>query len=89
MPPPQDQKPVGPSREEILGKAGPLLGIGATFVASILVCLAGGWWLDRTFGTTPWLTIVGSLLGIVIGFYLLVKTIMATAKGDDHSDWTE
>ncbi|MBW3542177.1 MAG: AtpZ/AtpI family protein [Planctomycetes bacterium] len=26
----------------------------------------GGWWLDRQFGTTPWLLLAGVVLGLVI-----------------------
>ena len=69
-------------------RAGPLLGIGATFVASIGVSMALGWWLDRSLGTKPWLTLAGALLGIVVGFYLFFKTV-ASAEGGDHGEWSE
>lgn len=89
MPDPKsNEKPPENSREEIIRRAGPLVGIGATFVASIGVCLGGGWWLDRVFGTLPWLTLAGAVLGIVTGFYLFFRTV-ASAEGGDHGEWSE
>jgi F0F1-type ATP synthase assembly protein I len=57
-------------------RAGPYLGIGSTFLASILVCLFGGWWLDGILGTSPWLTVAGAFLGIVLGFYLFLRIVL-------------
>jgi F0F1-type ATP synthase assembly protein I len=31
----------------------------------LAVCIALGFWADRRFGTKPWLTLVGILLGLV------------------------
>jgi F0F1-type ATP synthase assembly protein I len=30
-------------------------------------------WADRRFGTDPWLTVTGSLVGIGGGMYLLIR----------------
>ena len=57
------------SRAEIFKRAGPYLGLGTMFLASILTGIIGGYWADRWLGTTPWLTLAGSLLGIALGFY--------------------
>ena len=32
-----------------------------------------GWWLDRRWGTEPWLTVVGALLGFLTGTLALVQ----------------
>lgn len=32
-----------------------------------------GWWLDRRWGTAPWLLIVGALLGFLTGTLALVQ----------------
>ena len=32
-----------------------------------------GWWLDRRWGTSPWLLLLGTLLGAVGGVYNLWK----------------
>lgn len=37
-----------------------------------LGCIVG-WWLDRRFGWSPWGLIVGAMLGLVAGMYLLIK----------------
>ena len=43
--------------------------LGFSVALSIFIGLALGVYLDRkVFGTTPWLTLIGLLLGIVAGF---------------------
>ncbi|HZE89158.1 MAG TPA: AtpZ/AtpI family protein [Verrucomicrobiae bacterium] len=78
----------GTTREEIMRRAAPLLGIGATFVASIGVGTALGWYLDDVFALRPWLTLTGALMGLVVGFYLFFKAV-ASAEGGDHGEWSE
>lgn len=39
-----------------------------TMAASVLVGYLSGSWLDKHFGTEPWLTLVMFLLGIAAGF---------------------
>lgn len=68
------------TRREILRRAGPLLGIGSTFLAAVGLCTFGGWWLDGRLGTAPWLTVVGALLGVGLGFYLFIKAVMESRK---------
>ncbi|MFQ5427571.1 MAG: AtpZ/AtpI family protein [Thermodesulfobacteriota bacterium] len=45
-----------------------LVTIGAQLVASTFVGLAIGFYLDRYFGTGPWLTIICLVIGIAAGF---------------------
>lgn len=42
--------------------------VGTELSLSIFLGLAGGHWLDGRFGTRPWLTLFGLLLGISAGF---------------------
>ena len=37
--------------------------------------IAGGYWLDLKWGTTPWLTVVGLVFGGALGFLGLVKLL--------------
>jgi ATP synthase protein I len=76
-----DRSPT--SREEILRRAGPYLGIGSTFLAAIATCLFAGWWLDRWLGTTPWLTLVGAFAGIATGFYMFFRIVIYQRNGED------
>ena len=56
-------------RGEILRRAAPYLGLGSMFAASLLMGIGGGYWADGKLGTRPWLTLTGTLLGLVVGFY--------------------
>ena len=57
-----------------------LSGIGFEFVAEVGGLTLIGWWLDRTFETSPWCTIAGVILGFSFGLYRLVKFGKRTMK---------
>jgi len=42
--------------------------LGLPIVIATFIGLALGLWLDRVFDTSPWLTIIFLILGIVAGF---------------------
>lgn len=47
--------------------------VGLTLVISTFIGLAIGYFLDKFFGTKPWLTIIFLILGIISGFRDLIK----------------
>lgn len=49
-------------------KAGIASSIGITMVASVLIGWYVGSWLDDKLGSSPWLMLVGTLLGVAAGF---------------------
>lgn len=48
---------------------------GYNLLGSILVLGGLGWYIDKRYGTTPWLMIVGGLLGIAVGFNSLFRRL--------------
>jgi ATP synthase protein I len=60
---------------EAYRKAQPYLDAVWQLVGGALVGTAGGYFLDRRLGTTPWLLIVLSLLGITAGFIGFITTV--------------
>ncbi len=62
------------------GEAGPYIGMGVQFAAFILLFLCGGWWMDQKWSLAPLFTILGTLVGAVLGFYRLYKTLMAEGQ---------
>ncbi|HET7583706.1 MAG TPA: AtpZ/AtpI family protein [Gemmatimonadaceae bacterium] len=64
--------------------AGPLAGAGLQFAITIFLFLFLGQWLDRKWGTTPWLTVGGAFLGATAGFVSLYRTLMAAQKRDEE-----
>jgi len=59
--------------------------LGVTIVASILLGLLVGLWIDAHFGTRPWATLVFSLLGIAagtIGVYRLIARSIEEATAE-------
>ncbi len=43
--------------------------VGLTVVGSILVCLFLGMWIDAQLGTTPWATLVLTIVGVLVGSF--------------------
>lgn len=68
-------------------KMGPYLNIGYFFVAAVGLMTFLGWYLDNKWGTRPWLTVAGALLGIGAGFYNFFKTVMGS-EDEDSTDKT-
>ena len=54
---------------------GPVLHLGWTMAGAMAVFTLGGYWLDNKWGTTPWLTLTGALLGITAGMVELFRTV--------------
>ena len=81
--------PRGEGRVAMLsGEQGPLRALGAlgglAFVMAALAVL--GWllgaYLDRRLGTTPWLSIVGTLAGTAAGFFELITVLRRSERTD-------
>ncbi|MGH7263311.1 MAG: AtpZ/AtpI family protein [Candidatus Rokuibacteriota bacterium] len=52
-----------------------LSGVGLALVVSTVLGLWGGYVLDGWLGTSPWLTLIGLLLGIAAGFVNLFRAV--------------
>lgn len=74
MSPAQKDENAGDSRRA-LREAAPYLGIGATLAATMLACVAAGYWADRSFGTSPLLLLAGILVGIGTSLYQFFRTV--------------
>jgi F0F1-type ATP synthase assembly protein I len=62
------------SLQDNASRAGSAAGASYTLVGAIILFGALGYMADRWRGTEPWFLVGGLLLGIVVGFYELVKT---------------
>ena len=57
-----------------------LLTVGTTLVACIVTGYLLGSYLDRKWGTTPWLVVAGVLLGTAAGFVSLFRMVSRNLK---------
>ena len=62
------------SLQENATNAGSAAGASYTLVGAILVLGGIGYGVDKWQGTSPWGLIIGLALGMIVGFYDLVKT---------------
>ena len=61
-------------------RAGPVAAASYTLIGAILLLGGIGYALDRWRGTSPWFLLGGLLLGLVVGFYELAKTVWPSKK---------
>ena len=54
--------------------------VGLAVALSIFIGLAIGLWLDRKFGTAPWLMLVFLVMGIVAGYRNIALAIKKSRK---------
>jgi F0F1-type ATP synthase assembly protein I len=61
--------------QENVRRAGPAAGASYTLIGAIILLGGIGYAIDAWRGTTPWFLLGGLLLGIIVGFYELAKTV--------------
>ena len=63
------------SLQENLTNSGSVAAASYTLVGAIILLGGIGYALDSWQGTSPWFLLTGLLLGVVIGFWELAKTV--------------
>ena len=61
------------SLQENVTRAAPAMAASYSLIGAILLFGAIGYALDRWRGTEPWFLLAGLILGVVVGFYELIK----------------
>lgn len=60
--------------------AGGLAAAGFEFGIAVVLFFLGGRWLDTHIGSSPWMSVVGALVGVATGMYLLLRPLMGPRK---------
>ena len=63
------------SLQETVSQSGPAASASYTLIGAIILLGGIGYAVDMWWATAPWGLLIGLLLGLVTGFYELVKTI--------------
>ncbi len=61
--------------QDNIRRAGPAAAAGYTLIGAIGLLGGAGYAVDAWRGTSPWFLLSGLLVGIVVGFYELAKTV--------------
>jgi ATP synthase protein I len=59
---------------------GPAASVGLQVAIGVGLGCAVGWWLDKRFGWSPWGIVVGAMLGLAAGMYLMIKEALRSNK---------
>lgn len=60
-----------------------LVGVGWRLALPMVLLTILGVWLDRQWGTKPWLSLAGLVLGMAIGYYSVYRLLLPIMKGQD------
>lgn len=78
----EDKKP----EKSLFGQLLDASSVGIQLVAATFAGLAIGYGLDRLFGTSPWLTCIFLVIGIISGFRELLRVARKVDKSDNDRD---
>ena len=68
------------SFQNIVKQSGPTAAASYGLIASILIFTYFGWIIDRKIDSSPFAILIGMLLGMIIGFYHLIKVVGKTKR---------
>jgi len=71
------------SLQDAANQAGPAAAASYSLIGAVVLFGGAGYGLDRWLGTSPWCVLGGLLLGLVVGFYELVKVTSVRPPADD------
>jgi F0F1-type ATP synthase assembly protein I len=71
--------------QESVRKSGPAAAASYTLIGAIILLGGAGYAIDEWRGTSPWFLLGGLLLGLIVGFYELAKTVFGKGNGSGAS----
>jgi ATP synthase protein I len=71
---PQRQKPAPGSMADTMRTVGALSTVGLSFVFAIAIGAGLGWYLDKAFGTAPWMFFLFFAIGVAAGILNVYRT---------------
>ncbi|MFN3194645.1 MAG: AtpZ/AtpI family protein [Chlorobiota bacterium] len=71
------------NRAKIIKELSPYLTLGIDFALTVLLFSLLGYWLDKTYESSPQWTLILSLFGIVVAFYKFFKVVLKKKKKKD------
>jgi len=63
--------------QRYLSQSAPAASASYTLIGGVIIFCMIGFYLDNRNDTMPWFTLLGLIIGLVIGFYALAKTLWA------------
>ena len=75
-----DPKEYYPNRsfyyfQKFLAKSGPAASASYALIGAVLVFALVGYFIDNHYQSSPWFTLSGTYLALLVGFYQLAKAI--------------
>ncbi len=80
-----DSRKEGPGKKDsslgqVVRELGPYMSLGFQLAAAVVGFFLLGHWLDNRYDTSPWLKLLGLLLGTAGGFIKFFKTVARLDK---------
>jgi len=75
-----------PATREALRRSAGYVDLGLRLALVIMGGSLGGWWLDKKLGLLPWLTLLGTAAGLVIGFYWFIMALRDLERSESQQE---
>ncbi len=83
---PYKLKPEEPKFKKVFSQVSRYSTIGLELGFSVAIGVLGGYYLDRWFNTSPWLTIFLLLCGVAAGFKRVYQALKELEREQDEED---
>ncbi|NMC87441.1 MAG: AtpZ/AtpI family protein [Candidatus Moranbacteria bacterium] len=60
--------------------------LGYSIAIPLVIFTLGGRLLDKKFGTSPWLLLIGLFLSIIVTFYIVYKKLMDIIRSEERME---
>ena len=70
-------------KASMLRQAGQWSAAGFEFGIAVVLFFLGGRWLDTQIGTPPWMAVIGAMVGVAVGMYLLIRPLLGPRRPRD------
>lgn len=64
----------------------PYLTLGVQLAAAVCGSAVVGWWIDKTYGTQPWVLLGGVIVGSIVGLVQFLRVVQQLGKRAQQND---
>ena len=76
----KDDKPEDEGLSKVYREIAPYIGLGLQLAITVGVMVFIGIWLDKQFAASPVFTLIFAFLGVFVGMYSFIKTVLKSGK---------
>jgi F0F1-type ATP synthase assembly protein I len=77
------------STSSAMQQAAPYLGLGFQLAITVIICGGAGYWIDTTYGTSPFGLLVGVVTGSTVGLIQFLRSVQRLSQNRKQHESSE